>query len=344
MTTHATTDHDRRPSDSHPRVSVIIPTRNRSEMLKDTLRGLESQEFPADQFEVFVMDNQSTDDTEAVVMEFAARVPFSLHYHRMERDGGPVPARNLAVQMAQGEILAFTDSDCRPCPKWLSLGVAAFDDNVAFVSGPVIYKPEQEGDFFARRTGESHVEHPSYPTANVLYRKQAFVDHGGFDDSLCYVDPLGRALECADTDLAWRILKNGYRNVFVDEVIVYHELEAQTPMRWLLDPTRVFCVPPLIRQHPDLRWKLLSGGIFFYRNSPLYYLAAFAAVLILVLDWRWLLLAPVLLVLRAILRSRALSPVAWTRSMMEVSLNVVRNYLMIVTLVYSSIRFRTLVL
>lgn len=313
-------------------------------MLMDTFRGLEAQDLPPEQFEVFVMDNLSTDTTEEVVKEFAARAPFAVHYHRMERDGGPVPARNRAAELARGDFVAFTDSDCRPSPQWLSLGLAAFSDNVAFVSGPVIYKPEQTGDFFARRTGESHVEHPSYPTANAMYRKQIFLDYEGFDASLCYIDPFGRALECADTDLAWRILKGGYRNEFVDDMIVYHELEAQTPMRWMLDPTRVFCIPALIRQHPELREQLLFAKLFFYRNSAFYYAAAVLALAMLVIDWRWLLVAPILVLIRALMRARSLSPIAWARSFMEVSLNVVRNYLMILTLVYGSIRFRTLVL
>jgi glycosyltransferase involved in cell wall biosynthesis len=305
---------------------------------------LEAQQFPPDAFEVFVMDNLSTDDTEVMVREHAARVPFAVHYRRMERDGGPVPARNLAAELAQGEILAFTDSDCRPCPDWLALGVAAFTDNVALVSGPVIYKPEQQGNFFSRRTGESKVEHPSYPCANVMYRRQVFLDHGGFNASLCFVDPFDRAVECADTDLAWRILGDGYRNVFLEDMIVYHELESQTPMTWLLEPTRVFCVPELIRRHPNLRSKLLYRGLFFYRGSIFYYLALVIAVAVAALDARLLLLAPVLLIVRALMRAPRLSPVAWARSFMEVCMNVARNYLLIVTLVYGSIRFRTPVL
>lgn len=344
MTMELTLDQERPASRLKPTVSVIVPTRNRSAVLTDMLRGLEAQDFPADAFEVFVIDNCSTDATEEVVREYAARVPFALHYHRMERDQGPAPARNMGASLARGEILAFTDSDCRPSPQWLSLGVSAFEEGVSLVTGPLIYKPEQTGDFFARRTGESRVEHPSYPTANAFYRKDVFLEHGGFDPSLCYMDPFGRALECADTDLAWRVLKNGHRNVFIEDMIVYHELEAQTPLGWMLDPTRMFCVPALIRQHPELRPKLLYKGLFFYRNSIFYYAALIIAITLLVLDWRWLLVAPVLLIVRAIMRAPRLSPLAWARSLMEVCLNIVRNYLMIGMLIYGSIRFRRLVL
>lgn len=327
-----------------PIVSVIVPTRDRAAMLADTLRGLEDQEFPPDQFEVFVMDNLSKDNTRKLVEEFALRVPFTLHYHFVDDQGGPAPARNLAASLAQGDILAFTDSDCRPCPKWLASGVAALNGDVVMVSGPVIYKPEQTGNFFARRTGESYVEHPTYPTANIMYRKDVFHAHGGFDNSLCLVDPLGRVLECADTDLAWRILKSGHRNVFVEDMIVYHELEAQSPLRWLLEPIRLYCVPAVIRQHPELRAKLLFKGLFFYRNSLFYYAALAIALIVLMVDWRWLLAAPILLILRALMRAPKPSPTAWARSFMEVCLNIARNYVLISTLVYASIRFRTLVL
>jgi len=331
-------------SSSSIRVSVIIPTRNRAALLADVLKALEKQRFPSDAFEVFVMDNVSTDNTEDVVQAFAERVPFPVRFHRMARNGGPVPARNLGASLAKGEILAFTDSDCRPCPEWLERGTAAFEEGVGLVTGPVTYKPEQHGSFFSKQTAETLVEHPTYPTANAFYRKTAFEELGGFDGDLCFVDPLNRAVECADSDLAWRIIKSGYRNVFVKDLWVFHEIEEQTPWSWALEPTRLFVLPELVRRHPELRERLLFKRVVFYRGALPYYIAPFVALPLAILDWRWLLLAPAVLILRSFMKMKGPSPRSFVRAIHQVSMSVVRNYVLCVTMVYGSIRFRTLVL
>lgn len=331
-------------ADSFIDVSVIIPTKNRAALLRDALTALLAQTYPPAKFEVFVMDNQSTDDTEAIVREFAARAPFAMHYHKMERDGGPVPARNRAAGLARGRILAFTDSDCRPCPEWIARGAAAFTEGVGLVTGPVTYKPEQRGGFFAKRTAETLVEHPTYPTANAFYLKETFDRFGGFDVNLSYTDPFDRAVECADSDLAWRVIESGQRNVFVPDLWMYHEIEEQTLVSWLLEPTRLFILPELIRRHPQLRDRLLSYRVFFYRGSIPYYLAGLLAIPITILDWRWLLLAPLLVLARAVRRIEGFSPRAWVRAAGHVTMNIAKNYLLCLTLVYGSLRFRTLVL
>lgn len=325
-------------------VSVIISTKNRSVLLRDVLTALLAQTYAPDKFEVFVMDNLSTDDTEAVVREFAERALFPVHYHKMETDGGPVPARNHAAGMARGRILAFTDSDCRPCPEWIARGAAAFTEGVGLVSGPVTYKPEQRGGFFAKRTAETLVEHPTYPAANVFYLKETFDRFGGFDVKLSFRDPFDRAVECADSDLAWRLIESGQRNVFVPDLWVYHEIEDQTPVSWLMEPTRLFILPAMIRRHPQLRDKLLSYRVFFYRGSILYYLAGLLAIPVAILDWRWLLLAPLFVLVRAIRRIDRFSPGACARAAGQVSMNIAKNYMLCLTLLYGSLRFRTLVL
>lgn len=331
-------------ADSPIDVSVIIPTKNRSVLLRDALSALLAQTHPAEKFEVFVMDNQSTDDTETVVRDFAGRTPFAIHYHKMESDGGPVPARNRAAGLARGRVLAFTDSDCRPCPEWIARGVGGFSDGVGLVTGPVTYKPEQRGGFFAKRTAETLIEHPTYPAANAFYLKSVFDQFGGFDVKLSYRDPFDRAVECSDSDLAWRVIESGMRNVFVPELWVYHEIEEQTVASWLMEPTRLFVLPELIRRHPQLRDRLLTYGVFFHRGSIPYYIAGLLAVPIAMLDWRWLLLAPALVLFRALRRIDGFSPSACARAAGQVTMSVAKNYMLCLTLVYGSLRFRTLVL
>ena len=325
-------------------VSVIVPIRNRVNLLRDLLGALRAQTFPANKFELFVMDNQSTDDIESVVREFGETSGIRAHYHRMAKDGGPVPARNKGASMASGEFLAFTDSDCRPCEQWLELGVNAFTDGVGLVSGHVMDKPEQEPTFFSKVQVPLTGENPTYSCGNVFYRKSVFDEFGGFDVSLSWADPFGRSAESSDTDLGWRVKKGGYASGYVKDLIVYHEVDPIPPLLWLLDPTRIFFVPALVKRHPEIREKFMWGHYFFHKRSPIYYLALIVLIILAVIDLRLLLVAPLVILLRAIMRAKSISPVAIAREFMHVCFNLARGYVLCLTMLYGSLRYREIVL
>jgi glycosyltransferase involved in cell wall biosynthesis len=93
--------------------SVIIPTYNRSRLLGYTLHALARQGFPADRFEVLVVDDGSTDDTATVVDEYRDRLDLSYHYQ--EDEGYRVAAaRNVGIAHARAEICVFIDSGVLP--------------------------------------------------------------------------------------------------------------------------------------------------------------------------------------------------------------------------------------
>lgn len=344
MTTDSIETSESPPDDAEITVSVIVPIRNRVNLLRDLLGALRAQTFPADKFELFVMDNQSTDDIKSVVREFDESGPIRAHYHRMEKDGGPVPARNKGASMARGEILAFTDSDCRPCERWLELGVAAFTEGVGLASGHVLDKPEQEPTFFSKVQVKLPGENPTYSCGNVFYRRSVFEEFGGFDTTLSWADPFGRSAESSDTDLGWRVKKGGYRSAYVPELIVYHEVDPIPPLLWLLDPTRIFFVPALVKRHPEIREKFMWGRYFFHKRSPIYYAALLILILLAVIDARLLLAAPLVILLRAIMRARSASPVAIGTEFMHVCFNLARGYILCLTMLYGSVRYREIVL
>jgi glycosyltransferase involved in cell wall biosynthesis len=108
-----------------PFVSVIVPTYNRASLLKRLLESLREQTYPADKFEVLVVDDGSTDETPQVVEEFARSAPFAVRYFRQPRKG-PAAARNLGIQQSRGEIVAFVDSDVTVAKDWLTNAVHYF--------------------------------------------------------------------------------------------------------------------------------------------------------------------------------------------------------------------------
>lgn len=329
-------------------VSVVIPAYNRLHSIRDTLAGLVMQTLDCASFEVVVVDNASTDGTHVALQALIPTMPFTLRVEAVAgKNEGPAKARNLGVQLARAPLIGFTDSDCRPSPDWLKQALAPFvDPQVAFVSGIVAFKPEQLGQlsFLSRKTVTADFEHPTYPTANLIFRKSCFVDNGGFLEHLSFPNMFGMTIEAADTDLAWRLKEAGWKNVFVPAALVYHEVQNIRPRDWLLEPLRLFLVPALVKMHPGLRTSLLSHGLFFYPRSMVYMGALVALIGVGIMAPRLLALSPPLLLLAAIARERSLQPVRVSARMGMILANAARMYVMSFALLYGSVRFRSLVL
>ncbi|MEM7363062.1 MAG: glycosyltransferase [Pseudomonadota bacterium] len=330
------------------RFSVVIPTKERYELTRDALIGLAAQSLPISDFEVVVVDNGSTDDSADRLRELDW--PFRCRIVDNPSPGhGPAPARNYGVSVAEGELIAFLDSDCRPDPNWLKVADEAFlvDPEMGFVTGVIDFKPEQreEMGFFSRKTVIALTEHPSFPTANSIYRKSVFEEFGGFDADLSYPNFMGQTIEAADTDLAWRVIEAGKSKRFLEQAVVYHEVQTLPPGEWLMEPYRLYLLPALVKAHPGLRDALLYRGLLFYRNSAIYYLAAIIGILGLILFPA----ATVLSGFSAVTLLVLLKSEKWTidglyAGLYELIMNTIRNYVMCAALVAGSIHYRTLVL
>ncbi len=328
-----------------PDASVVISVKNRSRMLWDCFEGLAAQTLGRGSFEVLLIDNCSTEDLGPVIQRARAELGLAIRSARTAVDKGPAPARNVGASMALAPILALTDSDCRPHPEWLARGIALFrDEAVAMASGSVLPKPGQPITPTSKITFVTRAEHPTFPAANLFIRRSVFEALGGFDAALSFRDPLDRATECADTDLAWRLIKAGHQRRFDPDAIVYHEVEDLSVKMWLLEGTRLFVLPELVRRHPELRRELLTARVLFYPPAILIYVGL---VLLLAgaLFEPWLLAAiPVLLVARGVQRTGTLDPRKLAVFCGRVLLHLPRMMVMSAALLYGSIRFRSLVL
>jgi glycosyltransferase involved in cell wall biosynthesis len=332
--------------DMNPDITIIVPVRNRTDMLDDLLNSLIAQDLPPDRLELIVVDGDSTEPVRETVEQAAARAPFAVRYLKVQEDRGPVSKRNLGVANARGAIVAFTDSDCRATPGWVrALTDPMSDPAVGFVSGPVTYKPEQKKRFYSKLTAETLVEHPTYPTANVAYRRSIFLEFGGFDESLGVRDFLGRATECADTDLAWRIRKAGWRNVFAPDALILHEVEDLSPMQWMLEPTRLILLPQLIKLHPEIGPHLLRWNLVFYPGTLRVYGVMLAVMVLMMIDPRLLVagaIAGVLLIWG--LKVRSFAPRRLIDALRDATLHFGRMVVLATTLIVGSLRFGRIVI
>ena len=328
------------------RASVVIPTWNRRELLADVLNSLMAQTVPPGWFEVIVVDDCSTDGTEQLVREFMQEAPFHMVYQKMPRNVGAVPARNVAVRLTNAPVLAFTDSDCRVVPGWLQAGLDAFEKHpgIAFVTGPVLNKPGQAVRFFSIGGAGAGGEDPIYPTCNVLYRAKVFFSVGGFDERAYLRNSGGVPVECADADLAWRAKEAGHQNLFVPEMIVFHEVRQGTVWAWLAVQLRFMMLPELLRRHAGLRSKLMWWGPFCLQDNFLFYVAVIGGVLAATLSPWWLLgVLPFLGKMLRIVKA-GVSLVNFPKFFAQVALLSVRQAFICGSLVYGSIRSRWLAL
>lgn len=239
----------------HPRVSVIVPVRNREDLLADALDGLAKQTFT--DLEVIVVDDGSTDGSAQVARD--ARVA-GRPVRVLEGGGhGAVAARRLGVEAAGGEILAFTDSDCVPSPTWVAEAVAAFDDGADMVNGKTV--PAHPPLPLERSMGSG--EEGLYPTCNMFFRRTAYDAVGGFDDQVgdrwgfrpdrrSRGDGFGE-----DTLVAWRVIRAGHDARYVPEALVEHAVFAPDLIEVLSRTARVAAFPAMVRDVPELRSTLL---------------------------------------------------------------------------------------
>ena len=235
------------------RVSVVIPTYNSKGLLPACLEGLLVQDFDASQFEVVVSDDGSTDGTEALMDDFASRfeaLGASLKYLRNER-GGAAAARNAGILAAGGEIIAFTDADCVPCPGWLRAIDKCFCEHPdrMGVGGKTVSEPEKITPF--THQVENSLEY-SYPTCNVAYRRDALMKVGMFEASFPY--PGCRFLGTPDNedwDITFKIKSLGEIGFSKDALVVHPP--RPTTMRKLLTRTRnLESEFYLYERHPEL--------------------------------------------------------------------------------------------
>lgn len=119
-------------SNKQPEISVIIPTHNRRVFLHRILDALAQQTFPAEKFEVIVVLDGCTDDSDEMLHGLST--PFSLRVIN-QKQNGPASARNRGADLACGNLLIFLDDDIEPVPGFVMAHANAHDQPSKVVIG-----------------------------------------------------------------------------------------------------------------------------------------------------------------------------------------------------------------
>ncbi|HJT35319.1 MAG TPA: glycosyltransferase family 2 protein, partial [Pirellulales bacterium] len=107
------------------RISVVVPTYRRHDLLRRCLAALAAQQFEGGDYEVIVADDAADPATRRLVETEAETANCDMRYVPVEKTHGPAAARNAGWRAARSEFIAFTDDDCLPQPGWLAAGVEA---------------------------------------------------------------------------------------------------------------------------------------------------------------------------------------------------------------------------
>ncbi len=194
-----------------PFLSVVIPTYNRRESLRRTLDALVGQSLPADQFEVVVVSDGSTDGTFDSLQ--SRNDPFYLRVLEQE-NSGPSAARNLGAREARGAVIVYLDDDIEPCPAFLKVHAAAHRqyDRLVLIGPQSMPRGERFPVWIAwehRMLQRQYVRFCSgewLPGPNNLYsgnfsvRRSFLIETGGFDE---------RFKRQEDVELGFRLAKLG---------------------------------------------------------------------------------------------------------------------------------------
>ncbi len=240
-----------------PRISVIIPTRNRRELLQSCLISLKGLSYPREKWEVIVVDDGSIDGTFAGVKEIKKDFPASLLCYQ-ERENGISAAKNVGINKARGDVLIFTDDDCTFEPGWIEKLINHFDSPaVGMVGGPD--RSPKNSSFLVKcldytvtsLVGTGGVRRKEgirmaryYPRGfNMAVSREAIEKVKGFDETLAAGE---------DIDLAFRTGKAGYALRYAPDAGVCHYRRNSLPAFLKQMNTRGYSRVELIRRHKDL--------------------------------------------------------------------------------------------
>lgn len=198
-------------------MSVIVPVYNDLARLRLLVQALRKQDYMGGH-EVLVVDNASTEDVQGTVRD--AGPPFvALH----EATPGSYAARNKALEVARGQVLAFTDGDCIPRQDWITRGVAALEANpvAGLVAGHIQVFPADRHPTWVERYEMAYAfpqqrfaeEQQFGATANVFTRREV----------MDRVGPFNAALKSGgDREWGQRVFAAGFAVVYAPDVVVGH--------------------------------------------------------------------------------------------------------------------------
>jgi glycosyltransferase involved in cell wall biosynthesis len=207
--------------------SIIIPSFNRADEIKELVRSIQNLRFDRNKFEVLIVDDGSTDNTIELLKKYQEEANYTLTYCS-QNNQGPGAARNKGTQEADGDFFIFIDSDCTVPESWLSEINTALNDNKADAFGG----PDTYRDDFPAILKAINYSMTSFITTGGLRGKKGkklakfyprSFNMGISRQIIKKIGGFGSLRHGQDIEFSNRIIKSGAKIVFVANAPVYHK-------------------------------------------------------------------------------------------------------------------------
>jgi len=206
------------------RLSVIIPTFNRPDLLSVCLESFIDLDYPDKDWELILVNDGGDRSFSTITTDILDQLPLTLI--DIEH-GGPAKARNAGAEIAQGEFLVFTDDDCRVDKNWLRAFEGCFANSTFVALGGKILNshpgsvPAKTWSRYMDYLREEVMQDSEGNLLlllgnNLAYRRKIFQEIGGFNEEF----PFAAA---EDSELGIRLVGTGYRQTFCPEAIIWHD-------------------------------------------------------------------------------------------------------------------------
>lgn len=248
------------------RFSIICPVYNDPAGIRDTLRSLSGLAYENDEYEVIVVDNDSTDRTPEVIDGFVDEFPGVLS-HLTEREiQSSYAARNTGIEAASGEILVFIDADVTVPDDFLESIDEFFNSNadISYVGFDVnMYLPDGEDSIWGRfdvasgLPAKHYVENRDFaPTCGLAIKSEVVEEVGRFD---------GQLISGGDYEFGQRVTEAGFEMGFASEIQINHP--ARTSLSSHLSKASRIAKGRVQRQQRNSNWHPLLSPL-----NPLHFL------------------------------------------------------------------------
>jgi glycosyltransferase involved in cell wall biosynthesis len=253
------------------KISIVIPTYQRPELLLRCVNAVASQLMDAADYEIIVVSDGPDEKTHSLIRTFS-----ETHSHLLiqnlstETKGGPAAARNKGWMSGAGELIAFTDDDCIPDKNWLASFWTAYSDHrvaaIAFTGKTTVPISSRPSDY---ELNISHLATAEFITANCAVTRKALEHVNGFDERFT-------TAWREDSDLHFKFILAGIPVIRVDSAHVTHPVRKHKWAISLMDEKKGVFNVLLYKKYPALYREKIEP------NVPVnYYLICLSLLLVI---------------------------------------------------------------
>ncbi|HEY2726010.1 MAG TPA: glycosyltransferase [Parafilimonas sp.] len=242
------------------KVSVVIPTYQRPELLIKCLKKLCEQNFSKYLYEIIVVTDGADIETESIVNLMLEQCEdFNLYCYSLDAKKGPAAARNKGAYLAKGELILFTDDDCLPHKDWIENFWNAYQTNkkelIAFSGRTIVPHANKPTDY---EKNVAHLETAEFITANCACTKTTFNLVNGFDEDF----PIAWR---EDSEFQFRLINHSIQIIKVEDAIVEHPVRIAHWGISIKEQKKSMFNALLYKKHPELyKAKISAHAVWMY--------------------------------------------------------------------------------